>query len=293
MSRIIFHPDLNAPLVPLADDPAWRPYVTAVGLYGQHILANGPNEFAEPPDHAEGVGPNYYQALKDSDWFRRIGLPIAVEWGAIKPEDLTGEEKAADVVTITNRMLDANGPVPSICMDEPYTTCKALNWPITSEDCTARVIRYCETIQHDAGIIAITLVESYPWFRSHDILSWTDQLRQAGVPLASLRIDCDWRSLKWNKSDRDDFSQLRKQCLSWGLPLDVIATPNNPQGNAKVFVDTATSWVESLPERLGGWPDVIVVQSWEGKNCPPLVPPSDPYSLSALKDTCVRLSGGS
>jgi len=102
--EIWFGPNVASDVLELATQPelwpAARAQCAAVQLFVQQL-------FTDTPAEADWnkVGKNTYPAFAENDWFRRIGLPIAIEAGGPKPQDCDAALSSDGIVRAIERVL--------------------------------------------------------------------------------------------------------------------------------------------------------------------------------------------
>jgi hypothetical protein len=277
-----FNPDLNSDLNAVAAyDGRWRFKTAVFQLYVQQVNADTINQF--------GVGPNYYPNLVSGGFFSNIRLPLAAEAGIIKDWSWDGKAALDAILQAIQRTKDTGHPLTFIGFDEPLTALKNAGKPFSG---ASTIVSNAITQIKAAGVPQVGLVEAFPWLRPHDILPFMDEVAALGTPFNFLHLDVDhrvfdnyslWkRFTQWPK-DVADMTLIRDTCRLHGIPLGVIATPNMDKGSdAATFCTTAKTWVDSLPRAFGGWPDRLLVQSWQQKDLPPAIPETTPNTLSHL-----------
>jgi len=262
MTRIHFGPNVASDMLPLFTHPEqWpiaRAEIATIQLYVQNILANQPNEI--------GVGPNTYPALCDVQAFDLLdewAIDLCIEAGAVKSWSKDGVDALHGILTAIQRVTDAGGIVESVVLDEPkgaQETCGLTDDQIVKATC------YVIDGIRAAGVQQVGLVEPYPYIRMEPLVHFFEALQQAGSSPSFWHLDVDRfgiRDQRLNdKQVSHDLKWAQSQCAAWGIPFGVVIFGQRVLTDAG-YVQSALAWARQLHTYLQGWPDRLIVQSWE------------------------------
>lgn len=285
MPVLWFGPDVSSDLVPLVSRPdEWmhaRASCSTLQLYIQQILVDHEGE--------QGCGVNVYPNLVHVNFFRRVrdlGLELAVECGGIKEWSCDGENAAHALGAAIERVRAAGGELAAAVLDEPLRSKDRCHLDVAG--CTAPVCRVIEA-GRSRGLHQVGIVEAYPASPAADIVRFFENVQQAGSSPSFLHLDVDRIAFRDRKMKTDqigrDLRWLRDQCRAWQIPFGIIVWGQRPTDPAS-YRASAWDWVQQIPQYLGGWPDRLIVQSWEEFNgahaMPHNLPESDHVSHAAL-----------
>ena len=248
---------------------------------------------------------------------KEIGLPLALEVGAVKEWGRTGQATYTSQRRMWNNFTTRGATIAGIVMDEPlaavynhyathFTELIPENTPAAKfEYAVEETAEFMRLVLEEYEDWFIACIEPFPWFSADYLIEWIDALeaRLADKDVRGqefFRLDVDWnafgkyytnahgesRYLTWEQGWRE-VKRIEDHCRSIGLPFSLIYWAADVAGSAALQANPA-SWYNSILQMgqryrsVGGRPDQYVVQTWIGlpdKTLPEDHPHSFAYSV--------------
>jgi len=264
----------------LADWPKALEAIDALG-YADHVLFRNNDEEALKKGFAQ---------------LARVGLPIAMEVGAVKEWGPSGKATFDAQKPMWDKFISLGANIKGIVMDEPLVAVlsnphfdylggkeEKFEYAVTE---TADFIRRVREAYPDWVIADI---EVYPFFDADFVIKWIDaleaKLKSIGVQGQDFfRMDVDWVAFKCEPSGWEQVKRIEDHCKKIGLRFSQIYWASDVPGSQEKQADP-TSWYTGIMrmgeayEAVGGNPDQYVVQTWIGLPHVTL-PESEDYSFT-------------
>lgn len=294
MTELWFAPNVGSNILPLFERPEeWpeaRASISTVQLYVQNVLADHVGDM--------NVGANTYQMLKAVDafaWLRDRDIGLALEAGAVKPWSCDGVAALGAIRQAIDRVRAAGGEVSAIVLDEPAGSRAPCH--LTIEQAAIATSRVIDGIRAH-GVQQVVIVEPWPYVDMATLVRFFELIQQEGSSPSGWHLDVDRFGIRDQKISpahvAGDLRWPQGQCAAWQIPFGVIVFGQRVI-DAAGYRRSAWEWAEQLHGHLGGWPDRLILQSWEqvnGENSiPHNLPETDATSHTGLlRDLAGRLT---
>lgn len=242
-------------------------------------------------------GDNTLQAFVRVDAFRKLtqwGLATALEVGAVKEWDCTGDEEFHNADVAIRNVQRNGGQVDLLAMDEPFIggqlvangrTCK-----LTPEQTAAATTHFVELVRASYPDLVVGDIEPYPYFSVDQLESWIAALQQRGAAPAFFHLDVDLERVRVENQDVSAALQaLSAFCAQQGIPFGVIFTSNwTAAGSNRTYFDSTMQWIRTVDAAIGA-PRQMIFQSWQGPapsgahEIPMNLPQNDPDNYSQVR----------
>jgi hypothetical protein len=254
-----------------------RKLVNVFQLAGQQ--ASGSRVF-KTNNYADLTAVNAFQTL------RAWHIPLALEMGALKEWDCTGQRAAAATVRLLDNVRKASGRVQYIAMDEPLVATRRV-CNLSMDDAASRTADYINSVRagDSAGSgdapISVGDVEPYPFFKVPDLERWVDMVQQAKGKLDFFHLDINVNAIDVRR-DVDmtrDIKDLYAFTQSRQIPFGVIFWSGyNPLNSDKLYFEDTMKFVGRVHQAIGA-PDQAIFESWITRS---------PVSCSISSEACKR-----
>lgn len=193
-------------------------------------------------------------------------LPIAVETGAVKPQQPDEGIRQANVRLLQNAAENGT-PARYVAIDEPFTAGMRMvegdrqSMDVVAERATTVVLGSAH------GDTQFGLIEAYPDFRLAELLPIIDRLTVLGWKPAFLHLDTDYnmiRQFKLHAACRGELRDLLTAVqVERGIPLGVCVWGHNDKDDPSWFrsAETLMGFYQQAFS-AGNWPAHLIVQSW-------------------------------
>ena len=242
-----------------------------------------------------------------------IGLPLALEVGAVKPWGTTGADTFSKQKPMWDRFRGLGADIAGIVMDEPLAAVhnrydKSFS-DIIEDTNEARFEYAVEETAKFIGMVReeypdwfVADIEVFPSFTADYVIRWIDaleaRLKEKGIRGQDFfRMDVDWNAfgvnytnslkervnLSWEQGWRE-VKRIEDHCRAINLPYSVTYWAANVPASQDLQKDPA-SWCNGIMrmgqgyQDAGGRPDQYAVQTWIGLPEKPL-PETDPHSFT-------------
>ncbi len=257
LRRYWFQPNIGSKdLLDLFNDPQRLAHVDVFGLYVQEILTD-----VSTPQ----LGTNIYPNLVDADVFGQLahlGIPLAIELGAVKPGDCHAQSNISGMQTALQRVHDAGGVVGYLTMDEPLTANQQACGG-NLEACADAVASFIQSVAAIDDTIQVGWIEAWPEVSYADQVLFLSLLESRHALPRHWHLDIDWNRAAHEHKDPATFiHQCQSLADSYGIVLGVqVNSTVDP-----IATDAAHyTNLQALATKLHGiLPDAqrVIVQSW-------------------------------
>ena len=242
-------------------------------------------------------GDNTLRAFVRVDAFRKLsewGIGTAIELGAVKEWDCTGNEEFHNADVAIRNVQDNSGSVQFLAMDEPFIggqlTAGGLTCGYTLEQSADATAHFMELVHTSYPDMVIGDIEPYPYFSTSQLEAWIAALEHRGATPAFFHLDVDLERVRVENQDVSAALQnLRDFCARQGIPFGVIFTSNwTAAGSNRTYFDSTMEWIHTVAAAIGP-PQHMIFQSWQGPassgahEIPINLPQNDPDNYSHIR----------
>ena len=225
-----------------------------------------------------------------------IGLPLALEVGAIKEWSVTGAGTFAIQRQTWDKLIGLGATIVGIVLDEPLVAVHAHSQFNFVGDAEAKfeyaveeTAEFIRLVRENYPHWFVADIEVYPHFTADYVIRWIDaleaRLRAKGVRGQEFfRMDVDWNAFRPRNQYMQHWEEVRRiedHCRSIGLPFSQIYwaanIPRDPGGWLDAILEMGQRYQDA-----GGMPDQYVIQSWLNNEEIPekTLPETDPESFT-------------
>jgi hypothetical protein len=226
-------------------------------------------------------------------WFAQLQtwkLKFALEVGAIKPYQLTGEKAFNGRRVSWDRFQRLGANLYAVAMDEPLVcTQRDLHRPVAYA--VQETAAYIALVRKHYPQMLVGDIEGYPRVPYEALVEWIDalqaELKHRNVRgLDFFRLDVDWcHFLRACPGNWGEVKKLESDCRRRKLPFGLVYWAADLPHMQRLGLADDSTWFVSMMQQgydyayVGGAPDQYVLQSWV-KAPAHSVPESDPWSFT-------------
>jgi hypothetical protein len=212
-------------------------------------------------------GLNTVDDLARVDAFRLLGswgIGIAIEAGAIKPWDCTGERAAGIALEYINNVRRAGGKVKALALDEPLHSGIAL-CTNTMQQVALKTSTYIKQVKSKASGTEIGDIEPYPGYSASQMIEFVTALEKNGAKPDFFHVDISIALLKLrpNVHLAADLQAMQDFFRKQGIPFGVIIWSGGygAEPSDRAYYDRSMALARQVHEAIGT-PDRLDFESW-------------------------------
>ena len=290
----------------------WQETLAAIDIigYADHVLFGSRDEDMRLIPYPREVHEAVFEVMN------QIGLPLALEVGAVKPWGRTGLSAFTQQNnSFWKNFIERGATIAGIVMDEPlsavfnrYDTHFADLIPENTpeakfEYAIEETAYFMQLVREEYPDWFIACIGVYPNFDADETILWIDaleaRLAEKGVRGQEFfRLDVDWnafgknytnalgqrRYISWERG-WSEVKRIEDHCRSIGLPFSLVYWAADVAASPVLRADPA-SWLNSILQmgqryqNAGGRPDQYVIQTWIPNIPEKTLPETDPHSFT-------------
>ena len=232
----------------------------------------------------------------------RIGLPLAMEVGAVKEWAIDGEAAFFAQKPMWDRFIRLGATIAGIVMDEPLVAVmNATRFTFLETErerfdfAVEETVTFMRLVREHYPRWFIADIEVYPHFDADLNIQWVDALESRLIDEGIrgqdfYRMDVDWNSIpRINTADWEhgwrEVKRIEDHCRSLGLPFSMIYWAADAGASARIRM-TPSRWLEGIMrmgeayETAGGRPDQFDIQTWIAEFPPVALPETEEFTFT-------------